>query len=332
MKKFAVFLMIMATCGGTYGTGLDLQKQQIIAQSDKTRLNVTTPPTLPKAKPTHTIDKRKYVSRDTEPFSDVVGLKYQGGENWCSGTLTADGIVVTAKHCIFDGYSNSYKPSDSIIINSRNGDTGVRTWRASGHDVYPNGNYDDTYDWALLAPRADIKSNILVSKLTNGTGDVVLVGYGALKILSDQEIRKIRTEYAKWLNRNAGTNVAGNAADLNERSSFGSQFVSDIKADKINGIPSDTFNDTNKLKASYCRATIGKANSNEIGCQMWGGNSGGSVFLKRDNKWYLFGAHVSGHLNITNNRNTYAQGARVVPINMFIESYKKLVNELKGKK
>lgn len=326
MKKIAIFLTIMAICGDTYGATTNLK---IIEPADNTRVHKYVPNL--KISPLYTIDKREYVSRDKAPFSAVVGLKDPYSKNWCSGTLTADGVVVTAKHCVFDGANKTYKPLESIIINSINGDTGVKRRIASGRDIYPDSGYDDTYDWALLAPKANIKSTVNVSKLTgNGTSDVVVAGYGALKILSNQEIRKIRQEYAKWLNRGTGTNIASSSGvDLQTRSSLGSQFVREIIAGQINGIPADIFQDTHRLKASYCHATISNASQNEIACQTWGGNSGGPVFYKYNNKWYLYGIHVSGNGIITDNRNTYAVGIHMVPINVLIPYYRKLVSQLR---
>lgn len=317
MKKLALFLMIVMIHHGAYA--LDILDNAL---------------SYFKNDPKYTIDKRKYVSNSIEPFSAVVGLKSQIGKNWCSGTLTADGIVVTAKHCIFDGYTNAYKDLNSIIINYQNTNIGVKQRTSSGANIYPDGNYNDTYDWALLVPNKDIKSRIKVSKLTQGaTSDVIVVGYGGLKILSNQEIRNIRKEYAKWLNRGVEADMAPySGVDLNGRSTFGMQFIQDIRNGRVKGIPANTFDDTHRLKASYCRATISNDRYNEIGCQMWGGNSGGSVFYKYNNQWYLYGTTVSASVMITNNRNTYARGAHMVPINTFIKSYRELVSKLKGAK
>lgn len=322
--------MIFAICGGTYGVEPDSYKEKNTAPSDNTRVHN---PYVPGLEPheSYTIDKRKYVWRYNAPFSAVVGLN-SGGLNWCSGTLTADGVVVTAKHCVFNGTNKTYKPLESIIINSINGDTVVKQRIASGNDIYPDSGYDDTYDWAILVPKTDIKSVVQVNKLPDGaTSDVIVAGYGGLKILSDQEIKKIRKEYAKWLNRGTNTNIASSSGvDLQSRSSFGSQFVQEIIAGQINGIPADTFQDTHRLKASYCRATLSNNGQNLTGCQAWGGNSGGSVFYKYNNKWYLYGVFVSGYGGaFTNDRDTYAQARHMVPINSFFTQYQDLVKQLK---
>lgn len=328
MKKIYAFLLIMAMWNPAYGANTDLFRQQIIAPSDNTRV---VPPQLKLPLNTHTIDKRQYVSRDNAPFSAVVGLKYANGKNWCSGTLTADGIVVTAKHCIY-GEGTGYEQLGDLYINHKDaGDVGVKRRTSSGVDIYANDRYNNTYDWALLVPKKDIKSTVRVSTANNNvTADVINVGYGGLKILSDQEIRTIRTQYAKWLNHMSGTNMANQSGeDLDTQSGFGSQFVYEIKNGKISGVSRDTFNDTHRLKASYCRATASNKQQNTKGCQGWGGNSGGSVFVKQDNKWYLYGIHISGYNDITGDRKTFAKMAHMVPINTFIEHYKKLVSEIK---
>ncbi|MCM1294791.1 MAG: trypsin-like serine protease [Muribaculaceae bacterium] len=314
MKKIYAFLLIMTMWHPAYG--LDVYDHIMSYFTDD---------------PKYTIDKRKYVSRDRAPFSAVVGLKYANGKNWCSGTLTADGIVVTAKHCIY-GEGTGYKQLGDLYINHKDaGDVGVKHRTSSGVDIYAIGDNDNAYDWALLVPKKDIKSTIRVSPATNNkTADTVVAGYGALKILSDQEIRTIRTEYARWLNNMAGTNIASRLGeDLPARSGFGSQFVGAVKAGRISSVSRDTFYDTHRLKASYCQATASNKKQNTRGCQIWGGNSGGGVFVKQNDKWYLYGVMITGSANITNNRDTFAKAAHMVPINMFIEHYKKLVSKLK---
>lgn len=324
MKKIAIFLTIMALHHSAYA--LDVLDNILSYFTDD---------------PKYTIDKRKYVSRDNAPFSAVVGLYYSGKSNFCSGTLTSDGVIVTAKHCIVGKGDNSYTPLTQIHINYKADSNVAVNYRLSPTaDVWNSDgshNYSDAsapfHDWAFLVPQKDIKSIVQVSKLTGkGTSDVIVAGYGALKILSDQEIRKIRQEYAKWLNSQEGMGYHESTlfgTDLNIFSSTGYAFFSEIYNGLIPGIASDTFKDTDKLKASYCRVTASDTEYNEIGCQLWGGNSGGSVFYKYNNKWYLYGVTVNGLSTITNNRDTYARGAHMVPVNRFFTYYKNLISKLK---
>ena len=288
---------------------------------------------------TYTIDKRQYVSRSSEPYSAVIGLQ-QNGRNFCTGTLTADGIVVTAKHCIYD--ESGKRNLRRIRLNSANhGNMTIAKTSASDKNIYPDGEYDSTggakSDWALLVPSRSVRSNIRVKSFTSseiraiffgvpGMGTFAqAVGYGALKILSDQEINTLRREYAKFIKSNK------KAEDFNARKSKGRQFVNQVGEGLVPGVSANTFRDTNRLKMSKCVVDTITAGDMMHGCQTWVGDSGDPVFVNYGNKWYLYGVHVAGRSIISNRRWKYADATKFVFVNKFIDSYKKLVQKIKGK-
>lgn len=286
---------------------------------------------------TYTIDQREYVSRAAPPYSSIVRF---GGDNpYCTGTLTANGIVVTAKHCILDKNNWIKSPYDIHVDHATYGPLVLGMGPMTGNtNLYPRGNFDLSAglvgDWAFLSPRMDVISDVNVARFSgNAPVDVIVAGYGALKILSDQEIQNVRRAYMEYLR---GTSFLGAAnpmyyfggEDVETYTSTGLGFVWAVSQGKIPDVSPDVFRDNNALKISRCRAQseLNSDESNLIGCQGWGGNSGGPVFLNIDGKWYLYGIVFAGRQNITNKRDTYAESANMVYVNNFWDQYVEFLN------
>ncbi len=285
---------------------------------------------MPAFADTYTIDLREYVSPSLHPYSAIVQVGPESGA--CTGTLTADGVIVTAKHCVLDENFRTLQPKDLSVRHQIEGPLLLGDIQASGFDIYPNMYFDTNMgvvgDWALLGPRRDVKSDVRMAKFSgNMPVDVEVVGYGALKVLSDQEIQKIRQEYMKYLR---GVSFANRLNPLNyfggesfaTTTSTGVDFINRVNAGQIPNLSPDIFQDSSRLKLSRCVALADPGEEgNLIDCQGWGGNSGGPVLLNLDGKWYLYGVAVAGFNGISTNKSFFAQLNYMVHSNKFWDEY-----------
>jgi len=274
------------------------------------------------AKRGYTIDRREYVTNSElkqAPFSSVVALQDKWGDTYCTATLTTDGIVVTAKHCVVDG-----GPA-RLLLASKGQMLKYDLLERSSADIYDdNGRYINAeQDFAFMGVVGDVPDGgVELFTISSLPGlESMVVGYGALRILSDDEIKTIRHEYAKWLKKNRILRPAGHSradkdgVDLYARGATGSEFVKDIRAGKIPGVDKKIFSDdSGRLKKSYC---VVNGLGGEMGCQTWGGNSGGPVFTKMGDTWVLFGEHTSSNPVISSSDSYHIQGAGFVPVSIF---------------
>ena len=281
---------------------------------------------------TYTIDQRQYVSRDAAPYSSIVRLG--GDDPYCTGILTANGIVITAKHCVLD--------KNNMIMSHRDIRADHATYGAlllgmepvtGATELFPGGNFDFSAglvgDWAFLSPRMDVISDINVARFSgNAPVDVLVAGYGALKILSDQEIQNLRRAYMEYLRDNSFLGAINpmyyfGGEDIHSNSATGLGFIWAVTQGKIPDVSPDVFRDNNALKVSHCQAqsVLDENAANLLGCQGWGGNSGGPVFLNLDGKWYLYGISFAGRATLSNDRNTHAESANMVYVNHFWDQY-----------
>ena len=121
-----------------------------------------------------------------------------------------------------------------------------------------------------------------------------VVGYGALKIMSDAEIQNFKQRYITYLKDVKDIESTGKESNLGwirggvyVYSGYGHNFLKYLQ-DKEPSYYQDLFNDTGNLKESKCKYTSAGDLRN---CQGWGGNSGGSIF---DNDGNLMGIVTRG--------------------------------------
>lgn len=244
----------------------------------------------------YSVDKRCYVTllqKAMKPYNAVVGiLKPNGTKPYCTGTIVKrdDGniYVYTAKHCIKDD-------SNKLHIILQTGQKMVVDFYDAG--LFGRGpliEYDG--DWAIFkmnnqnVPTVSESKNFTPSSYSPFAYQAKIIGYGALKIMSDKEIQKFKEDYVKYLKNEKHLN-----ADEIKTKEYGwrkdgisslNQNVKTFIAKKFKD--NMTFKDTDKLKVSNCTYS---ANGQKIGCQTWGGNSGGGIF---DSGGNIMAIHTRG--------------------------------------
>ncbi len=140
------------------------------------------------------------------------------------------------------------------------------------------GRYDSEEANKLAKSIATYEAEDIAEKQSADEFNAKVLGYGALKIMSNTDIAEFKQKYIEYLKSNdynldisdegIGTNRIGEAFILH--------YINDDYYDRL-------FNDVDNLKVSYCTA-VRKYNQISLkNCQGWGGNSGGGVFDVNEN-------------------------------------------------
>jgi V8-like Glu-specific endopeptidase len=120
--------------------------------------------------------------------------------------------------------------------------------------------------------------------------NAILVGYGGLKIMSDGEIKKFKDRYITYLKNVKKIDAEGDEkiygfseGGVNTTNEYVINFLEE-ESKYWNGLR----NDGSKLKLSHCRYS---STGLQVGCQGWGGSSGGPIF---DDRGDIMGIHTRG--------------------------------------
>lgn len=233
----------------------------------------------------YTIDKRCYVTDEEKaqkPYNTTVALiDHVYNDPMCTGTIIQiqDMLVVyTAAHCIVVGENKIGK----IKIRLQDGREFIASHNNSGNYVTPKTEEDSIKnypeDWAIYnIPTQD--DSIPYTSLTNNNYanantqyKATVVGYGSLKIMSDQDISNFKKAYIEYLKQNNQTLDDDTGYEYGGIYRYNATVIKFLSSQAQNSY--DTFANT-KLKKSECAYT-GKGDG--LACQIWGGNSGGPIF------------------------------------------------------
>lgn len=287
-----------------------------------------------------TVDKRCYVTesqKKTKPFNATVAL-VDGQFPYCTGTIVKgyhgyNGnkateqekntiYVYTAKHCTDS--NNDGKSDTNLEIKLQDGTIyTIEFARAGRYNTISDTNIEG--DYALYTIK-NAPTNIPYTEISDkwGYGSIRgiparLVGYGTLKIMSDAEIDKFKKKYASFLkSQGQNSNVGMYNGGVITNSTYGEMFLDFLKQ-KEYAYGSDLFNN-NLLKVSECNYS---GTGYMLGCQEWGGNSGGGIFdsngkllgiLTRGNRVIGGDEHATGHSFFTTSQWSKDNASTSIPI------------------
>lgn len=244
----------------------------------------------------YTVDKRCYVTDSqklTKPYNSVVALLNNNNDVVCTGTVRTfedHPYVYTAKHCVTVDNVNI---GEYILVKTQNGKVFKATKNIIGSKDITKVENDRSGDWAIYTVPDEFKDVISTVLSDNGWNpesvyNARVIGYGALKIMSDQEILNFKQKYITYLQN---SKITSNRTEpqygwyqggVDTQTSYGKSFVTYLEsADNV--YYKNIFDDGKKLKVSYCTFS---GTGVPQGCQIWGGNSGCGVF---DNNGNLMG-------------------------------------------
>ena len=233
----------------------------------------------------YTVDKRCYVTEEQKqqkPYNAVVGILESYNDISCTGTIVKIGdelFMYTAKHCI-NPFSNIVAESVHFVTTDN---------RDIIADIVNVGDYSDMWfeienpdgDWAFYSFKEQDVPYVNISNKSSDS-NALSVGYGALKILTDSEIREMKEMYLDYMRR--GENQYEEKVELNpdEDIEWGVVANGGLKSFHpavktfINKYFYESFmNDSKNMKVSFCKYN---SQNKTTGCQGWTGDSGGGLF------------------------------------------------------
>ena len=235
----------------------------------------------------YTIDKRCYVTDGQKPFDSVVYLVSIVG-NYCSGVMIDgdDGktYIYTATHCVLPDNKTIARISKNITAKTFSGKTiNARFDKVIGGEQV-----------ALYVIDKDGLSSTEIGKENAFGKNIHVVGYGNFEILSDDTIKKFKSEYMGYLSREKSIYANGDEYRYGFTPDDGIVYNSDRGKGYHNDYIQDfwdflyitnqelyksIFGDI-KLKISTCKYYD---DSSFDGCQAVRGDSGGGVFDENGN-------------------------------------------------
>lgn len=305
-----------------------------------------------------TIDQR--VNIDTDEWMSAVPYKHalkmyvrdeKGRFNTHCTANMVRGKIVTAAHCLIKKGSGNegvyyFQAGDGTELVARVKDRGNWTETA----------FRSTGDWAILelvneTGRDTVRNNgtnkVLAVESDMYREPIIGAGFGALKVMSDEEIERFKKAFAVFLQVKgaSGSLYSGGVATSSEA---GRMFLDDLLFNNMcrkwladpqqrhyydeecvnaNGQYKYTglnykacgmgyyniFLDVEQLKMSKCTLGVygrgGRDGVEALGCQGWGGNSGGGFYLQRDYSLIGLAHKGSKHNVVGGDRHTIGDSA-----------------------
>ncbi len=241
------------------------------------------------------IDNRYYVTDEMwkqDPYNKFVLLEDSRG--WCTAQYVSHNLILSAGHCVSGtkGYTITNYKYQKIPVELI-------------YNAY--GDRDRANDWAVfrINKKRYFNNDFFSTSIPEHNVQVINAGYGYLRILTDNEIGKL-----KALMQEMNASMAYDEKIYNKLSE-------ELSRQGMKNLEDD------KLKASVCNleglsdSAVLKSN-----CYGWGGNSGGALVSKKDK--ILYGINVGGSYTFDN------QSHDVVSSKQFQSTLKKLIAENGG--
>jgi V8-like Glu-specific endopeptidase len=145
------------------------------------------------------------------------------------------------------------------------------------------GREEAAKDWAIyqvnFGDRPDFTARQVSSRQYGKPVQVARAGFGALRVLSNDDIRDIKRLQVEYRRKNPRASTNLNSAGF---------------AKYLQGKGYNIFNDSNRLKAvKNCNAVFSKGIL-EHSCDSWGGDSGSGLYARSGGNWYLVGLNSAG--------------------------------------
>jgi V8-like Glu-specific endopeptidase len=271
-------------------------------------------------------DKRKYVDWNQSPYNSILKMPNAEKVGRCTAQFVAPNIILTAEHCaracyVVDGAKAQKSYIDCSFITS-NGNILEAQTVAVGEYSRDNTDKND-FNILKLKDKNISHSHFNMSIQNINVGQKVdVLGFGGLRILSDEELAIIRKKILtivrgeNWAYVGAIPGVDSyrqsrdaKALDNVDKNRELNRFVSDLVGYLEEALAKDTadgkamspiFSDSNNLKLSTdCSVTSVDEKQFYTSCDIFNGNSGGAVLLSGTNT--LIGVISIGIQQITDN-------------------------------
>ena len=250
------------------------------------------------------VDNRKYVNWNSDPYNKFV--LFQNPTGSCTAQYVAPNIILTAAHCLKKTASNSVNN-----IQRNDGRFFELTLLKDGWSgLTDRTSCSKPNDWAIFKiedPDGYSSDFFRFDSINqpNVKRDVISGGFGALRILSREEIEKI--------NQAIQANEEELLKSIKINVSKFSNLLQDLITQPPYSITEPLFGDGTKFKAEPCTVQLqtnldgyngyGDKPMLSSTCDIWGGNSGGAVIDQTTHEVYGV-AHCSDLFHFGGNDNS----------------------------
>ena len=252
----------------------------------------------------YTIDTRTYPNWNSYPYNMIVKLiTIRGGT--CTGEFVAPNIIITASHCA--------KDSDYINVQTADGKKFKATKLYDTHFSFKNwestNNANDYAIFIIYDKKYHSQKYFETSEEVKQYFNVMSLGFGALRILTDKELELIREILIDIIEKSVSDKT--NATLISQTNDFIEKIENELVRQGKNPIYKDNYN----LKAEKDCNILGLENDYlKTDCLVTEGNSGGSISKNLSGKHVIMGIFSAysnrfGIDNININRNSYYVGA-----------------------
>lgn len=277
-----------------------------------------------------TIDRRCYVTDEQKkqiPYSATVALVDSDNNVYCTGTIFQDNqdfsfndafkyetklpvpglFVYTAAHCIKDTAKIKLQNGKEIVLELVSG------------QYFPEQGNDEQGDWAVYKIPEDEQENLPYVDIAYDediNGQLKVIGYGSLAVMSDQDIHKYKQTYVDFLKDDVQKNIQeiSNSLAQKECNNLNGKTIEEMDLcvqegllmenlqTELESMDDNYANSTNKFFTdggiitfdkkfqdfrkinplpvnSGLKESVCHMDSDKDGCQTWNGNSGGGVFV-----------------------------------------------------
>lgn len=234
------------------------------------------------------IDNREYVNRQKSPYNMIVHFMGK-----CTGQYVASDLILTNAHCVYQACHDSEISMPLCRFENFAGKSGSgrvvsvgRKYSLNNGGAFVDENYSPDTDWAI------IKTDDLPSDTWFNVGTATVpgrynsVGFGAMRIIADDELPIIRKKYVSFLRKRYDMGRMSAKKILNETklettmwADFDS-FLSDATDETgVSIAPLFPADEEKKLKLhADCEINTVKNGYFFHNCDTFHGNSGGAIF------------------------------------------------------
>lgn len=250
------------------------------------------------------VDKREYVDWQSPRFSRVVKIASDDQPTtFCTGQFVSPTIVITNAHCVgrcdHTDFSKCYiKISDGqeqhvkLVLDTRFYEKFVKTSNEYNDLAAANGGTAKDYAFLRVIDPGFLTDDFYRVRNEYYTGPVTMAGFGNMRIISDEELKLIRTVYIKnviiplyrenWQKNRPNMKWEKYVKKYVPSEDYidRSMIIDPEKLDNAlveNGME-PIFEDSERLKLSNnCNITVADSSRVDMDCQSASGNSGSGL-------------------------------------------------------